>query len=731
MDLSPKIPQGSQYSALHIRTNAYQCKPLTISRKKPLTLKVRHLLLLSEKDTSRIVLGIEIYVYLTFQGSLLERHIFISKADTTGLGSRHISTASMTKTFLEYLIDLDPKVYLDGAKYRRKARVASLEDEKYDDTAHNDPLLKENACELEIVKELRALSKKLRRDPSTLENFYKDGIGSSKPALSQLPVKMPITSNTRISLFTRSADAYLFPNSEKNKGKHRVDGNTLFKWWISILDNILNDTWSCKADIPGSDRVSVSKFIPRKDHWSIGNIYVSRQSTNRAVHTIPLFPDDPKGRFLEHLIVENRYKSVDTNQFWDELGFRQEFRLGNVVGMIGCSTESSKINGILEDHQTTIVSPKQYKKLRELIKSEDYANADDISNLWCSGVSELATRFGAKLHYISILGSMDPKINGDKSGSKNMPTVVNTVSVKKTAQPVNNLSGLVKRRKNILSRCLSDPLDEVRQHLSEDIAIHSAESDQDLNSNDAENSENTSEDSSIDADMENSDSSQSNLVSDRTLIDEDRPAHSPNVTARTTYAIAANEKTQKTTKTSENQKTQKTSENQKTQKTSENQNPKKITPGAGSKSSLQYEKAVRAEIERAEAEDKRNVGYLTKSIRDSLVGDDFAYARNAIDRFAQSQPIESQLMHLVDFPINTHSLKLDLINPNELSHARILEILKEWSKSRTEKCFKDCERIIDTINYATMKLEEFNSDFVEGSGDRERFDVISTLQEAE
>ncbi|GEQ69108.1 hypothetical protein JCM33374_g2779 [Metschnikowia sp. JCM 33374] len=226
--------------------------------------------------------------------------------------------------------------------------------------------------------------------------------------------------------------------------------------------------------------------------------------------------------------------------------------------------------------------------------------------------------------------------------------------------------------------------------------------------------------SSIDADMENSDSSQSNLVSDRTLIDEDRPAHSPNVTARTTYAIAANEKTQKTTKTSENQKTQ---------KTSENQNPKKITPGAGSKSSLQYEKAVRAEIERAEAEDKRNVGYLTKSIRDSLVGDDFAYARNAIDRFAQSQPIESQLMHLVDFPINTHSLKLDLINPNELSHARILEILKEWSKSRTEKCFKDCERIIDTINYATMKLEEFNSDFVEGSGDRERFDVISTLQE--
>lgn len=458
MDLSPKLPAGKLYSAIHLRTTAYECKPLKISKKKPLTLKVKHLLLLLEKDTRRIILGIEVYVYLTFNESELERHFFILKADTTGLSSRRISAAGVTKTFLEYLISIDPKVYWHSATYRKTSEKGektanknkdSFSGGEYLTSSTNDRSIGEEST-LEIVQELRVLGAKLKKDPQFIDQFFKFGRVSVNNSSSELPVRIPTSLSTKISLFTRPADAYLFPKSETNKQKHIIDGNTLFKWWISILDCILDGSWLCKADIPGSDRVSVGKFIPQKDNWEIGNIYVTSNSKTRAVHTIPLFPDDPKGRFLEHLIVENRYKSVNTRQFWEELGFRQEFRLGNVVGIIGCSKDSTIIHGIQEDTSTSILTPKQYKKIREQVKGEDYGKSDDILDLWESGLSELAATLRAKLQYISISGTMPVASTKwsalNPSSPKASPVAVNILPTKRKSQPINNISGLVKRK---------------------------------------------------------------------------------------------------------------------------------------------------------------------------------------------------------------------------------------------------------------------------------------------
>ncbi|KAJ8146647.1 hypothetical protein OY671_000314 [Metschnikowia pulcherrima] len=451
MNISPVLPLDREYSVLHMRTNAYQCKSLKITRKKPLTLKVKHLLLLSENDTNRIILGIEVYVYLTFTDSILERHIFISKADSTGLGTRMFSAAGVVRCFLEYLINIDPKAYLAGATYRKAAK--ELETGNHDNGAGSNviPLQdakNENTHDLQIVNDLRVLSEELKRDPSTLRRYTKNATETKTTLESKLPVRMPDKLTTNISLFTRAADSYLFPKSEKNSAKRVVNGKTLFKWWISILDRTLDESWVCKADIPGSDRVEINRFIPQGQNWQIGNIYVTSGRKGRAVHTIPLFPDDPKGRFLEHLIVENRYRAVNASSFWEELGFRQEFRLGSVVGIIGCSKKTSSIDGTQEDPNTTIMNLSQYKKIRELVKGEDYGNPNDIVEVWSSGLRETASISGVSLKFMSIKGSATPKfVPSDKDSQASRSPAINTLTGKRKTPTVNNLSSLVKRKK--------------------------------------------------------------------------------------------------------------------------------------------------------------------------------------------------------------------------------------------------------------------------------------------
>lgn len=463
MNLNSLLPHGQSYSVLHLRTKAYECKPLLISKNKPFTLKVKHLLLLTENTSGCIVYGIEVYIYLTFHGLVLQRHVFVLKADTTGLSSRRISIAGLTKKFLSYLINLDPTVYLQNASLNRRKIEAS-------EFAENDEC---NTSEFDTVNLLRGLSKRLHDDPSFYSSlpFYKEHL-AERLQFNQdmkLPVEPPTLVETKISLFTRAAHAYLFPDSDKNKSKHVADSGQLFKWWLGVLDAILNRDWIKKADIPGSDYAAVKRYLPASNEWVTGNIYVNEHNDEKAVYAIPLFPDDPKGRFLEHLIVENRYKKLTASQFWNELGFRQEFRLGNVVGIIGCASKSEAVGGASE-LDTTCISLRDYKKIVECVKGENYSSSEDARAFWGTGLPEVFQR--SRIDFLPIQLSGTQVVSGTEVTKPviSLPSVkrknahdnladadlkVNnlTTSIKRkpptssTGLPVNNLNGLVKRKK--------------------------------------------------------------------------------------------------------------------------------------------------------------------------------------------------------------------------------------------------------------------------------------------
>lgn len=331
----------ASYLIWPLTTVAYEVKPLVHSAARPRTLKVRHFFVLVEKATQCVVFGLEVYVYLTF-GLVLQRHIFVAKADTTGLG-RRFSASRVVASLMEHLLSIDPKKYLEDARWRKRHVQTTVE----------------NTLEFPIVNTLRSLS---RRD---------------KKLVNQ-PPSVPDQISTSVSLFTRSAEAYIFPSSEENKGKHIADGNALFRWWLHTLSPIL-EGWRCTADIPGAEPEAVSRFLP--GGWTQGNLFSSEEP---AIRCIPVFPDDPKGRFLEHLVVEGRAKSVSGVQFWDELGYRQEFRLGSIVGIIGCSSEPAGALTKMADEElwrSHRVSLKEYKKFIEHVKSADYSDAGDVQDV--------------------------------------------------------------------------------------------------------------------------------------------------------------------------------------------------------------------------------------------------------------------------------------------------------------------------------------------------------------
>lgn len=412
------LPKDTHYSVLHLRTNAYQCKPLVISKKKPLTLKAKHLLLVTENASGCIVVGFEVFIYFTIT-DILERQIFILKADTTGLGYLRVSVAAIAKEFLAYLVAVDPAVYLSNVHLHSKKPTET-------------PRLT-TTSEFDLVNDLRLLSERVATEPQLYESMCSKASNKTRPTTS---VAVPSKMTTRVSLFARSAHAYLFPESDKNPKKHVADGNALFKWWLRVLDAVLDDSWRKMADIPGADRAAVERFFPLAQ-WRNGNIFVS-DGPSLAVHCIPLFPDDPKGRFLEHLIVENRFKAVNSRLFWDELGFRQEFRLGNVVGIIGCEVGPVAPEGRAEDSLVNCLDLREYKKLAGLIKGEDYSKREDIVQLWTSGLRGLAGRIGVDLRFESMTGTAS-----EKAPKKPDSETVNVLNVR----PVNDLSSMVKRKK--------------------------------------------------------------------------------------------------------------------------------------------------------------------------------------------------------------------------------------------------------------------------------------------
>lgn len=381
-DISEILPNNHQFRLLFIKAEPKQCNPIikhhsqhSNFEKSIESIKLKYFFLLIDVKYEVIVFGLEVYKYLEISSERSIQYLFVSKIDTTGLLDTKLNVGNLVTKILEFLID--SSLHETTIKYRLKIKTSST---------------------------MKKINKLIDRPMSN----YKT-------------IALPPLTKFKLSLFTKSSNQYFFPESSKNKHKHLIDGDQLLKWWIKTIDPI--EFTAKKLLIPGS--LSGSQYL--LPGWTRGSIFGKDE---KCVYNIPNFPDDPKTRFLEFLIIENRYKS-NLSQFYEELGFRQEFRLGNVVGIIGCELDWKPVNDkVGDDFQPIVLTNKQYKKLMKLIKYEDFSIMDDIKLL-----TNLKLPFFLKLYNKEINNTV---INGKFIyKAKTAPTEIK----------VNNLTGLVKRRK--------------------------------------------------------------------------------------------------------------------------------------------------------------------------------------------------------------------------------------------------------------------------------------------
>ena len=142
-----------------------------------------------------------------------------------------------------------------------------------------------------------------------------------------------------ITLFARSQDQYIFPGSVFNLNKQVLDDHKLLIWWMEVLNLLkLQSSVQARVFIPGLDAQQHRPYIATATNstnslpWKYGLPFGEEAPKMKALDIIPKFPDDPKSRFLENLILENN--NISCNKFWKLLGFRQECGGGRMVGFL-------------------------------------------------------------------------------------------------------------------------------------------------------------------------------------------------------------------------------------------------------------------------------------------------------------------------------------------------------------------------------------------------------------
>lgn len=360
----PKV--GQPYHLLNLQSVPKECHSVVHHHHNdPVhSFKILHFLVLFIGD--KPVLALEVYVYLDIpeDQSKILRTIYISKADTSGLCKEKVPVGRVIQTFLKWLF-----VY-PLAKYFKSIDPPIKVDENANIDTDHRPFITETDKRLHIL-----IERSKGRKGYGMPKITREKIFVPSPKL----LRDSNLQKTRLIMFTRSEAQYLFPNSSKNHNKHILSDSGLLKWWLKNVEYVSSCDAFERVDnkrvtILNADRYEIRRYFPRgSTNWEVGDIYTDGNN-DVALYHIPLLPDDPKGRFLEHLVVENRIKKVRMKQFWTELSIRQEFRLGITVGLVGLEGQTG-INEIQND--VVIRKRNVFDRIRSLLVDIDYSDPVD------------------------------------------------------------------------------------------------------------------------------------------------------------------------------------------------------------------------------------------------------------------------------------------------------------------------------------------------------------------
>lgn len=422
--LAQALPDQEQFEILHLQNPSKESHPVitpqSSNKSGLITVKNQHFFALFHKE--KAIYALEIYVYITLtpevQDTIAERIVFVSKADTNGYCDCEVSFKKITQQLLRYVLSINPNYYLQKVIPRHR------EYHKFDKHLITKKTKPTDA--------LRLLAK--RQGDVSLMSSINLNVGIYHSFQCQPNII------TKICLFTKPSPQYLFAESSKNPKKHQLDGASLLKWWLDILDELIVECFdqntTANLRIPGEDEPVVNRYLRGLKHngWEAGDLFTkkSNEKHDLAAFRIPLFPDDPKSRFLHQLADEGRILSMYLKAYWAELQERQEFRLSVTVSVIGIQGHQAEEPIYVPNNKHDVFltsSKKQFNSIKNYITGEAYDTIEGAFEAYLNVKYFLGDRFGRRL--IKVEGVAKYRWIKKESIEKRRQDIINTLSVRK------------------------------------------------------------------------------------------------------------------------------------------------------------------------------------------------------------------------------------------------------------------------------------------------------------
>lgn len=414
--LSRVLPENKKFELLHLQSPPKESHSVFVQQRSDCTqtvVKVQHFFGLGADE--KIFYSLELFVYLTIESSkAIEKLIFVSKADTNGYCDEKISVKDITTAILDYIVTLDPSHYLS-----KEIKVSGT-------SPGCGPSITRCTTTKRALKILKARHDSKKGNSCPNRGFFRN-IESKDPDWT-----------CKICLFTRSEPQYLFSESSRNPKKHILSGEQLLRWWLSVIDKILvrhfDSGTKATLQIPGEEESRTLRYLSnnKAPFWRVGDIF-SGKSSELAIFAIPVFPDDPKGRFLEQVVEENRAKKVRLSDFWVELQVQQEFRLGCTVSVIGVDGRiPKKCFGPHNNEAIVVPSKKVFSIVKSYIVGEQYDTSEGAYEAYANLRDFLHLRMQRSL--LEIRGcrkSSEPGSKGTGSDRNAPVRSLNTLTVRR------------------------------------------------------------------------------------------------------------------------------------------------------------------------------------------------------------------------------------------------------------------------------------------------------------
>src|SRR5271170_5691387 len=252
------------------------------------------------------------------------------------------------------------------------------------------------------------------------------------------------TGGGTVQLFARSQPQYIFPASASNGKKRILDDTQLIKWWLRVLSPLKGRG---RVYIPGVDKYKIKSYYPEQGDWENAAPGVSSDAGRGmgvlARDVIPVFPDDPKARFLDDLKTDGQLSTTTLSQFWELMEHRQECSSGRLVGFISLSVEKSQP---VEGGDGVVVDEKTFKRAYEMLMNGEYGSeeiASAATTRWIESILVIVSKEGKGKWGFDLIpsGKEEHSIaaNGVAMGKKRVAV--------EEVKPVNMLGGGLVRKK--------------------------------------------------------------------------------------------------------------------------------------------------------------------------------------------------------------------------------------------------------------------------------------------